>query len=602
MAFGRFRSHAKPLVRRISYVFDILTFLASLAALTILIVLAGFDNGQGSIKLLENSLRTLNVWFVIYILFNLLFNYVDSVRQNHKSRLILDLLMLATMIPLLYPHPANPWIPWLERVLYSSYFTGTIIMLYAVINFCSGIVGVLGRRVNPAVIMGASFLFFIIVGSFLLMMPKCTVDGISYVDSLFISTSAVSITGLTPVDVSSTFTPLGILILAILIQIGGLGVLTFTSIFAIFFSGSQSIYSQLLVRDMVFSRTMNSLLSTLLYIFLFTLTIELVGAAAIFLSVHGRMGMTTEDELIFSAFHSLTAFMNAGFSNIEGGLSNPVLLHSNQSIYIIASILILAGGIGFPILVNLKSISGSYIRRFADRLSGIRRHRYPTHIYDVNTKIVLWYTLWIVVVSSVLFFIFESNNSLKGMTLYQKIVQSVFNSFVPRSSGFASVSTASLTNITLLMMVALMWIGGASQSTAGGVKVNTFAAILINLKSIILGRKDVTVFGRTIATSSIRRANAVVTLSIITLTVYCIVIVGMEPRLPLKSLLFETVSALFTVGSSLGITGSLSSGTKIVLCTAMFIGRVGLLSLLMGLAYRGKAKQVSYPTGSIIIN
>ena len=602
LAFNRFHNHSLPIVRRVTVAADILTFVASLATLIILIVLVGFENGASSGKWLLRALRGINLWFIFNIIFNYIFNFKSITRDKHKLRLVLDVLVLLTLLPIIYPHPINPWLPWLEKILYSHYFDGAIITVYAVIYFCSFIVSILGRRANPSVIMGASFLFFIIIGSFLLMMPKCTVSGISYIDSLFISTSAVSITGLCPVDVSSTFTPLGLIILALLIQIGGLGVLTFTSLFALFFTGNTSIYSQIMVRDMVFTRTMNSLLPTLLYIMVFTLVIEVAGAIAIFVSIHDTLDMSLKDEVIFSAFHSLTAFMNAGFSNIDGGLSNPRLLHSDQSIYIIASILILAGGIGFPILVNFKTIVGSYIRRLINHLTGIRKYHYPTHLYDVNTKIVLWSTVVIVIVSSGLFLLFEYNNSLSGMTLYEKIVQSVFNSFVPRSSGFASVSPASFTNITIIMMVVLMWIGGASQSTAGGIKVNTFAAILINLKSMITGRKDVAVFHRRIAIESIRRANAVVTLSIITFVIYSMIIVGLEPKLPVKDLLYETASALFTVGSSLGITDSLCVASKIVLCTAMFIGRVGLLSLLMGFAYKFKSGQVTYPTGSIIIN
>lgn len=602
LAFNRFHNHSLPVVRRVTVATDLLTFVASLATLVILIVLAGFDNDTDSSKILIKSIRYINLWFVVNILFNYIFNFKSIFKEKRRFRLFLDILLLLTLLPAIYPHPAHPWFPWLEKIIYSNYFSGTIITVYAVVYFCSYIVSILGRRVNPSVIMGVSFMFFIILGSFLLMMPKCTVSGISYIDSLFISTSAVSITGLCPIDISTTFTPLGLLILAILIQIGGLGILTFTSLFALFFTGNTSVYSQIMVRDMVFTRTMSSLLPTLLYIMVFTLVIEIIGAVAIFLSVHDTLGMGVRDELIFSAFHSLTAFMNAGFSNIEGGLSNPMLIHSNQSIYIIASILILAGGIGFPILVNFKTIIGSYLRRLTNHITGIMKYHYPTHIYDINTKIVLWSTLIIVIVSSGLFLLFEYNNSLRGMTTYEKIVQSVFNSFVPRSSGFSSVSPTSFTNVTIIMMVVLMWIGGASQSTAGGIKVNTFAAILINLKSIITGHKDVTVFRRRIAVESVRRANAVVTLSIISFAVYAMIIVGLEPGLPVKDLLYETASALFTVGSSLGITGDLSDASKIILCTAMFLGRVGLLSLLMGFAYKLKSGQVTYPTGSIIIN
>ncbi|MCM1449913.1 MAG: hypothetical protein NC082_06195 [Clostridiales bacterium] len=582
---------------------DILTFVASFVMLIALIILAGFDYNQHSYRLLFSTIRFIHVFYIINILYNFLFNWKAIFTGKRPFRLIIDTLVLITLLPLIYPHPENPWLPFLERILYSNIFNFIILGVYSMIVFCVGILSVLGRRTNPAVILGSSFFFFIILGSFLLMMPKCVnSQPLSYIDSLFISTSAVSITGLTSVDISTTFTPLGLLILAILIQIGGLGVLTFTSSFALFFSGNASIYSQIMVRDMVYTRTMNNLLPTLLYILMFTLTIEVVGAIVIFFSVHDTLGLPVEDEIIFSAFHSLTAFMNAGFSNIEGGLSNEALLHSNQSIYIIASVLILAGGIGFPILVNIKSAVSQYFKRLMNRIKKRQYEENPVHIYDINTKIVLYMTLMLYLVSAILFFILEHDNTLRGMSLYEQVVQSVFNAFVPRSSGFSSVSSTSFNNLTILMMIVLMIIGGASQSTAGGVKVNTVAAVFLNLKAVILGRNDVVTFGRRISVNSIRRAQAVLALAIVTLIIYTATIMALEPELPVKALVFETVSALFTVGSSLGITPQLGVASKIVLCTAMFIGRVGLLSLLMGFTYSVKNRQVKYPTGDIIIN
>lgn len=600
--FNRFKSHSLPLLKRLTIVFNAITFLAATVALVSLVVIVGYNNDAHSLAALKHAVRISHIVFIWWVVYNLVFNLGQLLKQTRPFGWFLDGMMLVTLLPLIYPHPLHPWLPWLEKLLYSSAFNAAIIGAYAGVVFSSGIVGILGKRTNPSVILGCSFLFFIILGSVLLMMPKCVNVPIGYIDSLFVSTSAVCITGLTPIDISTTFTPLGLLVLALLVQIGGLGVLTFTSFFAMFFSGNSSIYSQLMVRDMVYTRTMNNLLPTLLYILFFTLTIEILGAVCFFLCIHGVLEMTIEDELIFSGFHSLTAFMNAGFSNIEGGLSNPALMHSNQSVYVVASLLILAGGIGFPILVNLKSVAGSHIRRMWDYLRGRSRRHYPTHLYDVNTKVVLWSTLVIFLVSSLLFFIFEHNNSMRGMSLYEQVVQSVFNSFVPRSSGFASIQPTQFLNITLIMMVVLMWIGGASQSTAGGVKVNTVAAVFFNLRSIITGRRDVVAYHRRISIYSIRRANAVITLSIVVYIFYSMVIVWLEPNLPVKDLLYETASAVFTVGSSLGVTPQLGTFSKIVLCTGMFIGRVGLLSLLMGLAFNARVIQPKYPSGDIIIN
>ncbi|MDE6449030.1 MAG: potassium transporter, partial [Muribaculaceae bacterium] len=262
---------------------DILTFVAAFLTIVSIIILAGYENDRPTLTILHRITRISHVVFIVNVLYNIIFTFKLSIRRTRRFRWILDLLVLSTLLPLIYPHPEHPWVPWLDLLLYSSWFNYGIVGIYALVIFCTGIVSVLGRRTNPSVILGSSFLFFILLGSFLLMMPRCTTVEISYVDSLFVSTSAVSITGLSPIDISETFTPLGLLILALLIQIGGLGVLTFTSFFALFFSGNTSIYSQLMVRDMVYTRTMNNLLPTLLYILVFTLSIELIGAVAIFI-------------------------------------------------------------------------------------------------------------------------------------------------------------------------------------------------------------------------------------------------------------------------------------------------------------------------------
>ncbi len=601
-SFNRFTSHFVSTIRHLSNTLAVLTFIASLVSIIALTIYTGFDHDSDSSIMLTRLMRASQITFIINVIFNLLFLFRETIRETKIIKWVVDIAILVSLLPLIYPHPENPWFPWLEQLLYSKKFLFAVIGAYSIVDVSYGVMKIMSKRTNPSTILAISFLIFIIIGACLLMMPKCTYNGINFIDSLFVSTSAVCITGLTPIDISQTLTPLGLLVLAVLIQTGGLGVMTFTSLFALFFSGNTSIYSQLMVKDMVYSKTFNALGPTLLYIFGFTIVIELVGALAIFASIHGTLGMSFEDELIFSGFHSLSAFCNAGFSNIEGGLSNPALLHHNQTIYIIASFMILAGGIGFPILVNFKTAFFRYLRRMWRVITGRRRVNEAAHIYDMNTKIVLSMTLILVVTSSALFMLMEYNNSLAGLSLSDKIVQSVFNSFVPRSSGFSSLNPAGFLNITLLMMIVLMWIGGASQSTAGGIKVNTFAAMMLNLRATVTGQRYVTAFHRNIAVDSLRRANAVVTLSIITYVVYSMLMLALEPDLPVKALLYETASALFTVGSSLGITDQLDTGAKILLCTAMFIGRVGVISLLTGIAGSTRDSSAKFPSDNIIIN
>lgn len=601
-SYRHFTARFVPAIRLGSAIVGIAAFIGAIACLTALTIYFGFDHSEGDLRRISGVLRVCQIIFIINILYGLALSFRQTLRETRAIKWIVDMAVLLTLLPLAYPRPVHPWIEILDQILYSNKFLFTILGAYSVVDLSFGIIKLLGRRTNPSLILSASFLLLILVGSLLLMMPKCTYGGIAYTDALFVSTSAVCITGLTSVDVPATFTPAGIFVLALLIQTGGLGVMTFTSFFALFFSGNTSIYSQLMVRDMVYSKTMSALLPTLLYILAFTIMIELAGALAIFLSVHDTLGMSVEEEMVFAGFHSLSAFCNAGFSNVEGGLSNPLLLGSSQWVYIIVTILVTAGGIGFPILMNFRQAAVCNLRKIWAWARRRPSPRIPLHIYDLNTKIALVTYACLTLVSTGLFLVFEYGNSLDGMSTGHKIIQSWFNSSVPRSSGFASVNPAGFTNITILMFLFLMWIGGASQSTAGGIKVNTFATMILNLKAIILGRERVTAYDRTISTPSLRRAHAVVGLSILSLTFYTIMLVWLEPHLPPKALVYEAVSALFTVGSSLGITPSLSLYSKMLLCTAMFLGRVGIISLLVGMVGTHNDPPFRLPADNIIIN
>lgn len=579
-----------------------LSVAASVACLVGMVIHAGYDHTEAGYKAILDVMRSVQAIFAISVIYSLTLDLPSTLRQQGPLKWGVDVAVLLTLLPLMYPRPLHPWIPWLERFLYSNNFLFGVLIAYSVVTLSYAVFRLVDRRTNPSLLLSLSFVVFIIIGTFLLMLPKATTGGISFIDALFVSTSAVCVTGLTPVDVSVTFTPLGLAILAVLIQFGALGVMTFTSFFALFFSGTASIYSQLMLRDVIYSRTINSLLPTLLYILVFTLMVESVGALLIFFSIHDTLGLDLTGEIVFSAFHSLSAFCNAGFSNLPQGMSNPLLLDHNISIYWIMTMLIIAGSIGFPILVNAKDAVGQWMRRVIARWRGRTGEPRTVHLFNMNTKIVIFTFTVLFVAGAAIFFVLEYSNSLAGMTLAEKVTQSVFNSAVPRSAGFASVNPAGFLNVTLVMVLFLMWVGGGAQSTGGGIKVNTLAAIWLNLRAIVTGAPRVTAYRRTIAVGSIRRANAVVAISIFSYALLSFLLLGLEPNLSARDVLFESCSALFTVGSSLGITPMLSVPSKTLLCVAMFLGRVGIISLLMGVMHHDKAAGATYPSDNIIIN
>lgn len=605
-AYLRFIHRFVRPLRDAGSVISVVSVIASVLLLACMVLIMGFNHDVATRMLLVKGIRVSQMIFLINIIYSLVFNREEIKKQGSSViRWIVFIGVLLTAWPLIYPRPDHPWLPWAASVVYSNKFIYPLLIAYAIVDLSRGVMQLVGRRTNPSLLLSGSFLILIFIGTLMLMLPRSTYAGISFTDALFVSTSAVCITGLTPVDIFVNFTPLGILVLSLLIQIGGLGVMTFTSFFALFFSGRASIYSQMMLRDMIYSKTMSSLVPTLLYILGFTLTIEAIGAVIVFFCIHGQVGMSFNDELIFSAFHSLSSFCNAGFSTMPGGLSNPLFLTSNGLIYWITSILVVLGGIGFPILVNFKDAIAQHIRNVLRTLRIMRPdpdELRNIHPYNMNTKIVLTTYGALFVVGAFLFYIFERHNTLAGMDWWTQLTQSVFNSVTPRSAGFSSVDPAAFRPTTLVMVMFLMWVGGASQSTAGGVKVNTLAAICLNLRSIVLGREKVTAFKRTIAVWSIRRANAVVALSILSYLVYSIIILHLEPDLSVKEVLFEVLSALFTVGSSLGATSRLSDMSSIVLCSAMFLGRVGIISLITSVVGQRQDTPLAMPTDNLIIN
>lgn len=593
-----------PYIRVALGVMTTLTYLASILLIVGLVYEHGFTISVAEAHQLQRLYHGVWIVFLSDISLRIALEYKDTRQTFSKLTWILTFLLYLTLVPVVFHRPeVEGAIQAVWDFLNGRIYHLALLLMLSFLNLSYGLVRLLGRRTNPSLILAVSFLIIILIGTGLLMLPRSTVAGISWVDSLFISTSAVCVTGLTSVDVASTFTTTGFVIIILLIQIGGLGVMTLTSFFAMFFMGNTSLYNQLVVRDMVSSNSLNSLLSTLVYILGFTLAIEGAGMLAIWSDIHGTMGMDIHEELAFSAFHSISAFCNAGFSTLPGNLGNPLLMSGHNPFYIYISLLIILGGIGFPILVNFKDIILYHIRRFWRFLrtwewDGRRFY----HLYNLNTRIVLIVTFLLLVVGTAGIALFEWNASFAGMSVADKWTQAFFNASCPRTAGFSSVDLAGLSVQTLLIYLILMWIGGGSQSTAGGIKVNAFAVVVLNLVAVLRGTERVEVFGRELSYDSIRRSNATVVMSFGILFVFIFIISILEPKLSLLTVTFECVSAISAVGSSLNATPLLGSDSKLLVALLMFVGRVGLITLMLGIIKQKKNTKYQYPSGQIIIN
>lgn len=593
-----------PYIRFLLGLAEAFTYLASILLIVGCVYEYGFPLTTEQAANVQVLYRVVWIVFLIDVTLHISLEYRDTKKKYRKIAWILSALLYLTLIPVIFHRPDEPsailsfW-EFLNGRLYHL----PLLLVFSFLNLSNGLVRLLGRRTNPSLMLAISFLSIILIGTGLLMLPRCTVSGITWVDSLFTATSAVCVTGLVPVEVSSTFTPAGFFVIILLIQIGGLGVMTLTSFFALFFMGNTSLYNQLVVRDMVSSNSLGSLFSTLLYILGFTLVIEGIGMMAIWFSIHGTLGMDLQEELAFSAFHSISAFCNAGFSTLPGNLGNPMVLTNHNWLYISISLLIIFGGIGFPILVNFKDIALYHLRRFWKFVQTRKLDRYKKrHLYNLNTKIVLIMTFLLLVVGTLAIAMFEWNASFAGMSVADKWTQAFFNATCPRTAGFTSVDLTSLSVQSLLFYLILMWIGGGAQSTAGGVKVNAFAVVVLNLVAVIRGSNRVEVFGRELSQDSIRRSNATVVMSLGVLFSFIFLLSILEPGVSLMALTFECVSALGTVGSSLNLTPELCDASKLLVSLLMFVGRVGLITLMLGVIKQKKNTKYRYPSDNIIIN
>lgn len=596
----------KLVLPRIYQLVDWFSWVACLAAVLFIAVLVyryGFtvtDSVHSVLHIVSNS-----VWVIFLV--NTTLSHLFSNDEGSKFTVwtwLLDIGLYLTLLPVVFhlPEPGNAAY-WIWMFFHSSYYKGAILLLMSFTLLSGFFVRLLGRKTNPSLILASSFFIIILVGAGLLMLPRATYNGISWIDALFISTSATCVTGLVSVDVPSTFTMEGQIIIMLLIQIGGLGVMTITSFFAMFFMGNTSLYNQLAVGDMISTNSLNSLLSTLLYILGFTLAIEGIGMLLIWLDIHGTLGMTFYEELYFSVFHSISAFCNAGFSTLPGGMGNEMVMHNHNFLYIVLSLLIVFGGIGFPILVNMKDTIFYYLRyMWAKIFFRRRRFKKQIHLYNLNTKIVLFMTGVLLLAGTLVILLFEWNNAFAGMTGADKVVHAFFNSVCPRTAGFASVGLTTLSTQTLLLMIILMMIGGGTQSTAGGVKINVFAVILINLFAVLRGVDRTYILHREISSDSVKRSNAALILYLLIVFIGIFAMTIVEPHVSVMALVFECVSALSTVGSSLDLTPNLGNAGKLIIIVLMFVGRVGTFTLVSGLIRQEKKKNYKYPSDNIIIN
>ena len=450
---------------------------------------------------------------------------------------------------------------------------------------------------NPAIVFVGSFMILALTGGFLLMLPSATTNGITFTNALFTSASAVCVTGLTVVDTSSAFTIVGQSIILVLIQLGGIGILTFTSFFAFFFRGSSSFKEGLNTKDFIAHEGLKDVFRAALNVVIFTIGVEAVGAAFIYSSI---LDVTTiENKFFFSIFHSISAFCNAGFSILSAGLYDEAIRFDYFLQWIIMTLIVL-GGLGHNIVFNFYQKIKTHVVELFDKTIIHKKIR----IITLNTQIVIYTTIFLLVGGFIFLFISEYNNTLLDHeTLFGKITAASFNAVTPRTAGFNAVDFTQMNVPSLLFIIFLMWIGGSPASTAGGIKTSTFALATLNIFAVASGKSRIQLFGRRISSESTSRAFAILCISLITIGISIVALLIFEPKgTPLLTVAFECFSAYSTVGLTLNFTPILTEPSKYVLIACMFIGRIGMLNLMVGLLRRMNHQFYEYPKENILIN
>ena len=440
--------------------------------------------------------------------------------------------------------------------------------------------GVSNLRRRPFQLVAVGFAGAIAAGAALLMLPVATAgDAATPLTALFTATSAVCVTGLVVVDTPTAWSPFGQGVILLLIQIGGFGIMTMASLLGLMISRRLGLQTRLAAAASTRTVGLGDVRSVLVGVARVTLIVEV--ATAVILTARWTLGYGEPigRALWLGVFHAVSAFNNAGFSLFSDSL---VGFATDPWICLPITIAVILGGLGFPVILELW-----------------RQHRRPSR-WSLHSKITILMTGVLLPLGTLFFLIAEWGNTLAGFDVPGRVLAAFTQSVMPRTAGFNSVDTGSMHEGTLLGTDVLMFIGGGSASTAGGIKVTTFAVLLFVIWSEVRGDPDVSLFDRRMTTSAQRQAVSVVLVGVAVVIIPTIAI-SLTSRFGVGEVLFEVISASGTVGLSTGITSELSPAHQLIIVALMFLGRLGPITFAAALAVRERQRFFRYPESAPII-
>lgn len=443
------------------------------------------------------------------------------------------------------------------------------------------------RQFTPMQILAIGYAVIIFLGAMLLALPISTNARVytPFLDCIFTSTSAVCVTGLITVDTGTHWSYFGKTVIMMLIQIGGLGFMSFATMLSLIIGKRITLKERLVMQEAMNSTSLQGIVKLAKYILIFTFSIEGLGALLLSTQFIPEFGLSKG--IFYSIFHSVSAFCNAGF-DLMGNFNSLINYNGNVVIISTISALIVTGGLGFYVwneIYNYKNIK---------KLS-------------LHSKLVISMTIALIIGGAILFFLFEFSNeaTMKGMSFKDRILASIFASVSPRTAGFNSISLADMTIPSIFLSIILMFIGGSPGSTAGGLKTTTAGILYMTVKSVIKGREDTEIFKKKVSKDTVYKAFSVMIIAlglVITVTVL-LSITEHQTGVPFEYYIFEATSAFGTVGSTLGLTQKLSAIGKIIVALTMYAGRLGPLTLVLAISInrRKKALAIKYPEDKILV-
>lgn len=549
---------------------------------------------------LSDPYRKWNMYLEFAIVLGFSFTYIMRLFLTSKRSLLIRnrifesiLVGLLTLFGISYVIGRYDFILYLESLFGVEEFLPVLVLvtkiylvLLIIIKILRAAPILLSLKRKPTQVVAGSFLSVIVLGALMLMTPSATVDGqgLNLIDALFTSTSAVCVTGLIVVDTATHLTLFGQIVVLILIQVGGLGILTVATLFALYVSSGLGVGQMMMLKGSIGETSTHETFNTIKKIVAITFFIEAIGAIGYYLSWHDLFN-DNGTRLFFSVFHAVSAFCNAGFSVFTNSLADEVNA-LNYGINITTMLLIITGGLGFTTLWEL--IKGNPDRQFRNWQ------------FSVHTRLVLIATIVLITAGTLAFLVLEWNGVLEGYETSDKVLMSLFQSVTTRTAGFNTADIGNMGVSTTLIFLTLMIIGASPASTAGGIKTTTIAVLLISVWSTITGKRKVEFAKRTISKDTVLTAVTVFVLAAVCLFFFTLLLTITEDQ-PFLDLLFEEFSAFATVGLSRGVTSSLTDAGKSIIIVSMFIGRVGIVTLALAFAKRKRSTKYTYPSESVIV-